>query len=259
MKRTFVTCVLLLCAGLPPLNCAELTPAARQAFSRYVALFETKWKQSPLGGEKSRTREGELVIQPRKILDGGQEIKTPGAMIQDWRGVMFLPNTNIEQVRAMMQDYKNYQNYFKPEVTQSKVMRHQGDNFEVFLRLYKKHILTVILNTTYAIKYSSQDSSHMYVISRSTRIAEVMKAGQASESEETPGDDSGYLWALNAYWRFEEADGGVYTECEAISISRDVPFGLGWAIKGFIDKFPKDSMRNTLEGVKKAVAGRLQR
>ena len=254
--RTFVTYVLLLCAGPSRLNCAELTPAARQAFSRYVELFETTWKQSPLGGKRSRERAGDIVIQPRKTLDGVREIKPPGAMIQDWRGVMFLPNTNIEQVRAMMQDYKNYQVYFKPEVMRAKVIRHQGDDFEVFMRLYKKHILTVVLNTTYAIRFGSTDSRRMHITSRSTRVAEVKNPGRPSESEEPVGNDSGYLWALNAYWRFEEADGGVYTECEAISLSRDVPFGLGWAIKGVLEKFPKESMQSTLEGVKRAVAGR---
>ncbi len=256
MTRTVVTYLLLLCTGLSRLNCAELTPAARQAFSRYVELFEAKWKQSPMGGEKSSERAGETVIQPRKTLDGVREIEPPGAMIQDWRGMMFLPNAHIEQVRAMMQDYNNYQVYFKPEVTQSKLIRHHGDDFEMFLRLYKKHIVTVFLNTTYAVKFESPDSRHLYVASRSTRVAEVKNPGRPSESEEPLGNDSGYLWALNAYWRFEEADSGVYAECEAISLSRDAPLGLGWVLKGFLDKFPKDSMQNTLEGVKRAVAGR---
>ena len=256
VAHTSVTYVLLLCACLSRLNCAELTPAARQAFSRYVGLFETTWRQSPMGLEKSRARAGETVIQPRKNVDGGQEIRPPGAMIQDWRGVMFLANAQIEQVRAMMQDYNNYQVYFKPEVTRAKVIRRQGDDFEVFLRLYKKHILTVVLNTNYAIKYVSTDPRHMQVISRSTRITEVKNAGEASESEEMPGHDSGYLWALNSYWRFEEADSGVYAECEAISLSRDAPLGLGWVLKGFLDKFPKESMHSTLESVKRAVVAR---
>jgi hypothetical protein len=158
-----------------------------------------------------------------------------------------------------MQDYKNYKVYFRPEVTESELIRHQNDDFEVFLRLYKKHILTVVLNTTYAIKYSSTDAHHMSVVSRSTRIAEVKNAGPPSQSEEPIGNDSGYLWALNSYWRFEEADGGVYAECQAISLSRDVPFGLGWAVKGFIDKFPRESMQNTLAGLKRAVLGQAEK
>ena len=67
------------------------------------------------------------------------------------------------------------------------------------------------------------------------------------------GNDTGFLWRLNSYWRFEEADGGVYAQCEAISLSRDVPSLLGWMIKGFLEKFPKESMQNTLRGTKAAV------
>ena len=255
LKRAYVTSLVLLCAGSARLSCAELSPAARQAFNRYVESFEAKWKQNPRDAERSGARDGELLIVPAQVPGSGRDSKPPGAMIQDWKGLMFLPNTNMEQVRSVMQDYKNYQVYFKPEVRQSKLIRHQGDDFEVFLRLYKKHILSVILNTNYAIKYGSADARHMSVISRSTRIAEVNNAGQPSESEEPIGNDNGYLWALNSYWRFEEADGGVYAECEAISLSRDIPFGLGWAIKGFIDKLPKESMQNTLAGVKRAVLG----
>ena len=58
---------------------------------------------------------------------------------------------------------------------------------------------------------------------------------------------------MNSYWRFEEADGGVYAECRAISLSRDVPLGLGFMLKGFLEKFPKESMVNTLRVTKAAV------
>ena len=259
MRRTFVTCVLLLSASLSTLSCAELTAAAREAFSRYVDRFETRWKQRSLERDQSGARNGEPLVVSGKLSDDGQDTKPPGAMLQHWKGLMFLPHTNIEQVRSLMQDYKNYQVYFKPEVTQSKLIRRQGDNFEVFLRLYKKHILTVVLNSNYAIQYASTDARHMCISSRSTRIVAVNNAGQPSESEEPIGSDSGFLWALSTYWRFAEADGGVYAECEAISLSRDIPFGLGWAIKGFIDKFPKESMRNTLAGVKRAVLARAPR
>ncbi|MGI8744849.1 MAG: hypothetical protein ACR2NN_20210 [Bryobacteraceae bacterium] len=190
----------------------------------------------------------------KNTLDGGKEIKPPGGMIQDWLGAMFLPRTSLAQVRSLMQDYPNYQVYFKPEVTESRLLGHHGNEYRVFLRLYKKNVLTAVLNTTYAIEYGSPEPRLLYIVSHSTRIAEVSDPSQSMTREEPPGKDNGYLWALNSYWRFEEADGGVYAECEAISLSRDVPFGLGWALKGFLDKFPKDSMQNTLAGVKRAVA-----
>jgi hypothetical protein len=93
----------------------------------------------------------------------------------------------------------------------------------------------------------------LYSISRSTRIAEVKNPKKSYEVEAPVGDDAGFLWRLNAYWRFEEADGGVYAECESISLSRDTPLGLGWALNGFVQKLPKESMLNTLLGTRKAV------
>ena len=68
------------------------------------------------------------------------------------------------------------------------------------------------------------------------------------------GDDDGFLWRVNAYWRFEEADGGLYAQCRAISLSRGLPIGFGW-LRAFIQKFPKDSMANTLNATRRALAG----
>jgi hypothetical protein len=70
------------------------------------------------------------------------------------------------------------------------------------------------------------------------------------------GNDSGFLWRVNTYWRFQSADGGVYARCEAISLSRDVPFGLGWMLKGFLEGFPKESMMNMLRGTRDAMLKR---
>ena len=54
-----------------------------------------------------------------------------------------------------------------------------------------------------------------------------------------PGNDNGFLWRLNSYWRFLEKDNGVYVQCEAISLTRDVPTGLNWLIGPFIESIPK--------------------
>jgi pyruvate/2-oxoglutarate dehydrogenase complex dihydrolipoamide acyltransferase (E2) component len=60
------------------------------------------------------------------------------------------------------------------------------------------------------------------------------------------------LWRLNSYWRFEERDGGVYVECEAISLSRDVPLGLGWLVNPIIRSLPQESLANTLRETRDA-------
>jgi hypothetical protein len=89
--------------------------------------------------------------------------------------------------------------------------------------------------------------------SYSTSIAEVENAGGAKEKTLPPDTGYGFLWRLYSYWRFEERDGGTYVECRAISLSRDVPFGLGWAIEPIIQKLPRESLVNTLEATRQAL------
>ncbi len=75
--------------------------------------------------------------------------------------------------------------------------------------------------------------------------------GEPQERDLPVGDDHGFLWRLNSYWRFYEADGGVYVQCNAISLTRDVPAGLGWLIRPFIENVPRESLNFTLEATRK--------
>jgi hypothetical protein len=242
---------------------AKLIPQTAAAFDRYVELTEARMNADLAPGRflriagqadwQAKVRGGHIRIQRDVTLDNGKEIDVPGGMIQHWVGAMFISGATIQQVRAVLQDYESYKYIYKPEVIDSRLISHKGDEYDVFLRLYKKQVLTVVLNSTYHVRYGAPDPLRMYVISHSTRIAEVKDDKHPEAGEEPVGDDTGFLWRLNSYWRFEQAGGGVYAECEAISLSRDVPTLLGWMIKGFVEKFPKDSMLNTLRGTKAAV------
>jgi hypothetical protein len=245
--RPFVAALLV----TAPLACAaHLTLQTSAAFDRYIELTEAQ-RKADLSTDRflrlTKARGGTVRVEPGATLDNGKKIAVPDGMIQHWIGAMFIPGVTIPQVTAILQDYSNYKNFYQPEVIESKQISHQGDEYDVFLRLYKKRILTVVLNTTYHVRYAMVDPHRAYLISRSTKIAEV------KDGTELPvGNDTGFLWRLNTYWRFEQADSGVYAECEAISLSRDVPGFLSW-IKGFLEKFPKESMLNTLQGTKAAV------
>jgi len=200
----------------------------------------------------SKLRSGEARIE---AMDAAHDVNAPGAMVQDWVGTMFMPGASLAQVQSVLRDYAGYKNFYRPKVIESKQLAQRGDEYDVLLRLYEKHILTVILNSTYHIRYEVPDRQHLIVTSRSTHIGELKNPGKSDTEEVAQGSDSGFLWRLNSYWRFEAADGGVYARCEAISLSRDVPPGLGWMLKGFLENFPKESMLNTLRGTRAAVAG----
>ena len=113
----------------------------------------------------------------------------------------------------------------------------------------------MVLDTDHEVHYVSLDRSRWMCRSHTTRIAEVEDAGSPKERVLPPDTGHGFLWRLYSYWRFEERDGGVYVECRAISLTRDVPFGLGWAIEPIIQKLPQESLIKTLEATRKALQG----
>jgi hypothetical protein len=244
--------ILLLLPAASIFPSPTLTPEATRAFDRYVDSAEAAMTHdAPHFPDIIKLRTGEVRI------DSGsppEDVDVPGGMIQDWRGVMFIPRATIQKVKAVLQDYDHYKQFYKPEVIESKELTHQGDDYDIFLRLLKRQMwVTVVLNSEYHVRFSQPDARHMFVVSRSSRIGEVVDPDRSLTEEEPPSHDSGFLWRLNSYWRFEETDSGVYAECRAISLSRDLPPALGWMIKGFVSKFPKESMQNTLRGTKAAV------
>jgi hypothetical protein len=45
----------------------------------------------------------------------------------------------------------------------------------------------------------------------------------------------------------------VYVQCEAISLTRDIPAALNWIIAPFIESIPKESLEFTLQSTRSAV------
>ena len=82
----------------------------------------------------------------------------------------------------------------------------------------------------------------------------MANADTPNEREKPVGHDGGFLWRINSYWKFEEKDGSVYVECESISLTRDIPTGLGWLIKPFITSIPKESLEMTMGSTRAALA-----
>ena len=115
-------------------------------------------------------------------------------------------------------------------------------------------VITVVVNTENDARFTrdapNRASSRIY----STRIAEVEAPGTTSEREKPVGNDGGYLWRLNTYWRVLEREGGAYVQCESISLTRDIPAGFGWLIRPFVTSIPRESLEFTLTTTRKALA-----
>jgi len=114
-------------------------------------------------------------------------------------------------------------------------------------------VITVVLDTEHEVHYFHDAPGKVHSRSSAVRIAEVENAGKSDEREKTPGDDDGFMWRMETWWRMEERDGGVYVQSEVASLTRDIPTGLGWMIRSFVTGIPKESLTFTLEATRKAV------
>jgi hypothetical protein len=252
---------------------AELKPEAVQGFDRYVQLTERRMQTELRRGAAflwvdglpearrnsvyEQLQSGEVVSGRIKTRDSSSELHTPAALIHHWVGTVFIPGASLQQVLTLLEDYDHHAAYFGPEVAKSKTLEHTGNDFKVYLRLARRKIVTVVLDSEYEVHYEQLDAARAQSRSYSTRIAEVEHAGDPREVQLKPGDDHGFLWRLNSYWRFFETGRGVYVQCEAVSLTRDIPTGLTWLIAPFIESIPKESLEFTLRSTRAAVLGEI--
>ena len=239
----------------------ELKPETVQAFERHIRETEARLEQRLRPGGKflwvdeephrvAQVRQGQLAIENR----GGRDtMAVPGGLIHDWIGTVFIPGGTLGKTLALIQDYDHNQDNYQPEVLASRLVSRHGNDFKVHLRLMKQKVITVILDTDYDVRYFPLNGGRCHSRAYSTRIAEVENAGKRDERTLPPGQDNGFLWRLYSYWRFQERDGGVYVECEAVSLTRAIPAGLGWLIEPFITTLPRESLANTLRETRAAL------
>ena len=244
----------------------QLNTQTLGAFDAYIRQAEREMEQTLHGtapflwsqqvpDRAQKVRAGQIVAQ---FWSGQGPNKVPSGLIHDWIAAAMIAASTIQEIFAVIQDYDNHKNIYKPEVIDSKLIRRDGDDFHIYLRLLKKKIITVVLETDHEVHYRLVDRTRWVMRSFTTRIAEVENSGSQHEQILQPDTGHGFLWRLYSYWRFEERDAGVVVECRAISLTRDVPFGLGWAIEPIIQKLPKESLINTLEATRQALNPRTQ-
>ena len=261
MIRRLAIVLALTVACVPLAAAKKLRPETVAAFDHYVALAEQRMSADVEEGpflwfeglpanqretDSARLHKGEVVTQKLESLDQGHIVSVPDGLIHHWIGAVFIPGVNLAKTLAFLQDYDNQYKFYAPEVERSKLVSRNGNDFKIYLRLRRKKVITVVLNTEYDVRYSFPGTGRAIARSYSTRIAQVDNAGQKDEAEKPVGDDDGFMWRLNSYWRFLEKDGGVFVQLEAISLTRDIPAGLGWLVRPFITSVPEESLAFTL-------------
>ncbi len=248
---------------------AELKSGTVAAFDKYVETAEARMAGEVRPGgpflyidSLSRQQRalayqqlarGEIYVAQLQATVNGKKIDIPDGMVHHWVGIMFVPNTDFGRALPVVRDYSNRTEVYKPDVIASKLISHQGNDYKIFLRFIQKKFTTVVLNTEFDVDWFQRDPTHLYSNSYSTRIAEVRNPSQPDGPELPVGKDRGYLWRLYTYWRYVEQDGGVYIQCEAISLTRDIPFGMGWLLRPLVTSIPRQSLNRTLGQTRTAI------
>jgi hypothetical protein len=202
-------------------------------------------------GRSQRVRQGEILISPaqeagpRKVHDG---------LIHDWIGAIFIPSARVNDVFAVVHDYSRYKDFYKPTVIESKLLSRTGEDYE-FSMVGLKSVLfeKIVLEGQFESHCSQLDARHLYCISYSTRVQEIKAYGQPDRHKLPMDEGHGYIWRLYSLTKFEERDGGVYIEVEAIALSRDISAYLHWLTKPVVERVSRASISTILQRTREAV------
>jgi hypothetical protein len=266
-KKLAFACLLAAGCSLP-LAAAVLNRSAAQNFDRYAKLTEQRidsevkqpaflWIDTQPAARRAELqqglRDGGVIIERMETRDGKKSIDFPDALLHHWVGLVFVPGGHLSDAVSLMQDYDNHSKIFAPAITASKILSHENQKFHVALRFYVKKVIAVTMDTENEAQFFSGGPDRAYSRIRSTRVTEIADAGTPRERPKPEGQENGFMWRLNTYWRFLERDGGTYIQCESLTLSRDVPFALGWIIRPFVTQVPKESLTFTLEKARAAL------
>jgi hypothetical protein len=173
----------------------------------------------------------------RGIAPHGEMIDVPGGTIYHSSGSTLIRLTTVDRVvRALM-----YPGTPPPQedVLESRVLARTDSTLRVYLKLARSALVTVVYDTEHQVTFTRHSPTMATSRSVSTRIAEC------------DGDDRGFLWRLNSYWRYTQVGSDVRVDLESLSLSRSVPRVARPVARPIIDRIARESLLRTLDSVKR--------
>jgi hypothetical protein len=235
----------------------DLEQKTVQAFDAYTHNFERNinaavsgereflWIDSQDSNIKNQAHKGEILIfKPDKNID------VPKGIIHVWGVSAFIAGTGAGEVIDLLLNYDRHKDVY-PSVIDSKLLEKNGNNVKGFLKFKYKKVITVVLNTEHQAELIPLDKGRYFIRVHSTRVAQVENYGKPDEAELPVGRGGGFMWRLNTYWFVEPQPGGVFLECQSLTLTRSIPFGLGWIVGPFVKSIPKDSLKELVDGTRR--------
>ena len=200
------------------------------------------------GEDRRRMMAGAFVTTAVETRDAqGREIEVPGGLVHDWRGDVFIPGATIDQILARLEHHAPPAP--PTEVLSARILEAGPGWNRVGLVVQRRKVITVVYETEHRVTFSRLERDRAVSTSIATSIRELADYGTPSQRAKAPGDDHGFLWRWNAYWRFQQTPGGVTAECESVSLSRNVPALIRFVAGPAIESTARESMTSALEAM----------
>ena len=260
-KPVIATIVLTACATQNAMA-AELRPGTLVAWNAYLKEADFQMQGRTAGrlpflwmsestDRAARVRRGEVVIAPA-VASGTESV--PDGLVHDWVGAIFIPGASIDGLWAVVHNYDNYRQMYRPVVTSSRTLACR-DTSQEFQMVWQSKVLFVraAMQGHYQVHDVRLDARHGYTVTEAVEVREIEGYGHAGEHLLPPDTGSGFIWRIRSVERYEERDGGVYLELEATALTRDIPASLAWVVDPVVHHLSIDSLTTTLRQTRDAV------
>jgi hypothetical protein len=237
---------LFLCSAA--LSGAELKGETIAAWDSYVELSESRLERE-LASRGEPELSAASLADPKALASAleGEMIEIPFGTIHHWHGAAFVANVTLESLLERLKHPETMPRQM--DVLSLRVLRRSGNSLRVHMRVERRKIVSVVYDTEHEIAF--RRVSPILATSRSvaTRIAEIDSPGTSRERERPAGNDHGFMWRLNAYWRYQQIQGGVRVELDTLSLSRDIPVLLRPIARPVLTGIARESMVHALEAL----------
>jgi hypothetical protein len=175
-------------------------------------------------------------------------------LIHHWIGAVFLPGAQLRDVLSVVRDYGRYKDLYAPNVVDSVLVSRSGEEDTFELRMLNNAIVAKFaVDTEFRDTFKQIDDNRWYSVSYTTRVREVENYGTPDEHEGVADKGRGLVWRVYSISRYEQRNGGVYMELEAIALSRAIPGALRWVIDPIVCRISRSAMQVSLSRVETAV------
>ncbi len=264
MKRSqpAIAAIVLTVCATQIARAAELRPGTLAAWNAYVKEADVHMQERAAGRQTFlwmdespdravRVRRGEVVLAP--VAGHGTEGVSHG-LVHDWIGAIFIPGATIDSLWSVVHNYDQYQHIYQPVVTSSRTLA-CTDTSQEFQMVWQSRVLFIsaAMQGHYHAHEVMLDARRGYSVAEAVEVREIEGFGHPGERLLPPDTGNGFIWRIRSMARYEQRDGGVYLELEAIALTRDIPASMAWMVNPVVNHLSINSLTTTLRQTRDAV------